>query len=147
MFYKFIYRNVPKFSDRQVWATSADPDKTAPRGAVWSGSTLLAILSASFGCITLRKRHLVKLLGCDYNKFSAVRNFRIFTVVLHTHDFQWQCPLAQVKGSALYWVTANFQRVLVKARVKIHDELIQVVIASILGLSGLLFVNQPNWTI
>ena len=34
-----------------------------PRGAVWSGSTLFAIPSASFGCITLRKRHLVQLLG------------------------------------------------------------------------------------
>ena len=29
-----IYRNVPKFSDRQVWANSADPDQTAPLGAV-----------------------------------------------------------------------------------------------------------------
>ena len=28
------YRNVPKFSGRQVWANSADPDQTAPRGAV-----------------------------------------------------------------------------------------------------------------
>ena len=28
------YRNFPKFSDRQVWANSADPDQTAPRGAV-----------------------------------------------------------------------------------------------------------------
>ena len=28
------YRNIPKFSDRQVWANSADPDQTAPRGAV-----------------------------------------------------------------------------------------------------------------
>ena len=26
-----IYRNFPKFSDRQVWANSADPDQTAPR--------------------------------------------------------------------------------------------------------------------
>ena len=24
------YRNVPMFSDRQVWANSADPDQTAP---------------------------------------------------------------------------------------------------------------------
>ena len=30
----YNYRNVPKFSDRQVWANSADPDQTAPRGAV-----------------------------------------------------------------------------------------------------------------
>ena len=48
------YRNNPKFSDRQVWANSADPDQTAPRGAVWSGSTLFAIPSASFGRSTLR---------------------------------------------------------------------------------------------
>ena len=27
------YRNVPKFSDRQIWANSADPDQTATRGA------------------------------------------------------------------------------------------------------------------
>ena len=27
---KFNYRNDPKFSDRQVWANSADPDQTAP---------------------------------------------------------------------------------------------------------------------
>ena len=29
-----VYRNDPKFSDRYVWANSADPDQTAPRGAV-----------------------------------------------------------------------------------------------------------------
>ena len=28
------YYNDPKFSDRQVWANKADPDETAPRGAV-----------------------------------------------------------------------------------------------------------------
>ena len=28
------YRNVPKFTDRYVWTNSADPDWTAPRGAV-----------------------------------------------------------------------------------------------------------------
>ena len=47
------YRNDPKCSDRQVWANSADPDQTAPLGAVWSASTLFAIPSASFGRITL----------------------------------------------------------------------------------------------
>ena len=45
-----MYHIVPKFSDRQVWANSADPDQiapcpdpdqTAPR-AVWSGSALFA---------------------------------------------------------------------------------------------------------
>ena len=48
-------RNVPKFSDRQVRANSADPDQTAPR--------VFAIPSASFGCITSRKSHFVELLG------------------------------------------------------------------------------------
>ena len=28
------YRNDPKFSDKHVRANSADPDQTAPRGAV-----------------------------------------------------------------------------------------------------------------
>ena len=51
--YISIYRNDPKFSDRKAWANSADRDQTAPKGAVWSGSTLFAILSASFGLITL----------------------------------------------------------------------------------------------
>ena len=31
---KPVYRNFPKFSDRQVLANSVDPDQTAPRGAV-----------------------------------------------------------------------------------------------------------------
>ena len=48
-----IYRNDPKFSDIYAWANSADPDQTAPRGAVWSGSTLFANPSASFGLITV----------------------------------------------------------------------------------------------
>ena len=48
-----MYCNGPKFSHRQAWANGVDPDKTAPRGAVWSGSTLFAILSAPFGHITL----------------------------------------------------------------------------------------------
>ena len=47
------YRNIPKFLDRQVWGNSVDPDQTAPRGAVWSGSKLFAIPSASFGRINL----------------------------------------------------------------------------------------------
>ena len=32
-------------------------------GAVWSGSTLFAMPSASFGCITLQFSHLVQILG------------------------------------------------------------------------------------
>ena len=32
-----------KVSDKMPYANSADPDQTAPEGAVWSGSTLFAI--------------------------------------------------------------------------------------------------------
>ena len=53
----FSYRNDPTFSDSQVWANSVDPEirllLSAPRGAVWSGSALFAILSAPFGQIIL----------------------------------------------------------------------------------------------
>ena len=31
---KVPYLNDPRFSVKQVWANSADPDQTAPRGAV-----------------------------------------------------------------------------------------------------------------
>ena len=41
------YRNDPKFSYRQVWANSVDPGLLA----VWTGSTLSAILFVSFGHI------------------------------------------------------------------------------------------------
>ena len=57
------YRNDPKFSDRQVWVNSVDPDQTAPRGTVWSGSTLFVIPSAPFGCIILWWSHVVQILG------------------------------------------------------------------------------------
>ena len=32
--HKNAYRNDPKFLDRYAWANSADPDQTAPGGAV-----------------------------------------------------------------------------------------------------------------
>ena len=70
-----MYSNVPKISDRQVWANSAEPDQTASRGAVWSGSTLFAIPSAYFGCITLRL--VVLRLNVPVNNFSVMsgRNY------------------------------------------------------------------------
>ena len=85
-----VYHNYPKFPERQVSANSADPDQTAPRGAVWSGSTLFAIPSASFGCITLRKRHPVQLLGWLQQMFWASEYLgslpiRMFTV----HGSRW----------------------------------------------------------
>ena len=83
-----LYRNFPKFSDRQVWANSADPDQTAPRGAVWSGSTLFAIPSASFGCITLRKHHLVQLLGWLQQIFWVFEYLGNLRYISRTTTFQ-----------------------------------------------------------
>ena len=75
------YRIVPKFSDRQFWANSADPDQTAPRGAVWSGSTLFAIPSTSFGCITLKETPSCSTFRVITTNVLGVRIFRKFTVV------------------------------------------------------------------
>ena len=49
---QYMCRDGPKFSDRYAWANSA----------VWSGSTLFAIPSASFGLITLWKSHIIQIL-------------------------------------------------------------------------------------
>ena len=46
--YKILFQMILSFR-----RNSADPDQTAPRGAVWSGSTLFAISAASFGYVTL----------------------------------------------------------------------------------------------
>ena len=52
------YSDVPKSSDSQVWANTVNPDQTAPGSSLISQeqsdqSTLFALPSASFGCITL----------------------------------------------------------------------------------------------
>ena len=44
---KMFYSKYPKISntkvsDKMAYANRVDPDQTAPEGAVWSGSTLLA---------------------------------------------------------------------------------------------------------
>ena len=65
-------RNDPKFSDRQVWANSVDPDRTAPSRAVGSGSAVFAILSAHCG-------GKPSFLNLKLN--LGVRKFRTFTVL------------------------------------------------------------------
>ena len=62
-----------KFLDRQVWANSVDPD----RGAVWSGSTLFAILSTSFRPITLKYSNTVPILE-QLKQFFWVSEFSGF---------------------------------------------------------------------
>ena len=76
------YCNDPKFSDRHAWANSADP----PRGAVWSGSTLFAILSASFGLIILWQSHIGQILEWLQQIFGVseyLGNLRYPTYLFH----------------------------------------------------------------
>ena len=54
------YRNVPIFFGQTGRGQTV---QTHIRLLLWSGSTLFGISSAPFGCITLRKSHLVQLLG------------------------------------------------------------------------------------
>ena len=56
----FHYTCHIKNLDKQVWAKSVVPDQTAPEGEVWSGSTLLAILSLIFGPLHYGKATLFK---------------------------------------------------------------------------------------
>ena len=68
------YRNVPKFSDRWVWANSADPDQTAPRVDSVCNSD----------CIFWVHCSLVKPFCSNFRAITAnclgVQIFRIFTV-------------------------------------------------------------------
>ena len=57
------YRNDPQFSGRQIWANSADPDQTAPRGAVWSGSFADPDQTAPVHCLPFHLHRLDSLLN------------------------------------------------------------------------------------
>ena len=70
------YRNDPKFSDRYAWANRADPDQTAPRGAVCSGSTLFAIPSASFGLIMVEPHNSNFRVITNFLSVRIVRKFK-----------------------------------------------------------------------
>ena len=50
---KILYTKIP---DQMEYANSADSDQTAPQGAVWSGSTLFAILVNIFKKQLLKKK-------------------------------------------------------------------------------------------
>ena len=61
--FKLNYGKCPKISytkvsDKISYANSADPDQTAPEGAVWSGSTLFAISTEYFKKQLHRKQKL-----------------------------------------------------------------------------------------
>ena len=62
----FNYSNDPKFSDREVWANSADPDQTAPRGLEEQSDQGLHCLLCqiqSFWCKTLGFGPVIPILG------------------------------------------------------------------------------------
>ena len=58
-------------------------DQTVPRRAVWSGSTLFAIPSASFGLITLMVEPHSSNFRVITTNCLGVRTFRKFTVIGH----------------------------------------------------------------
>ena len=55
-------------SDKMTYANNADPDKTAPGGAVWSGSTLFAIQLSFFK----KQLHKKQNLGQSVIKWNKV---------------------------------------------------------------------------
>ena len=74
------YRNFPKFSDRQVWANSADPDQTAPRGAIRVYTVCHSV------CIVWTHYSMVEPHSSNFRvistNFLGVRIFRTFKVYL-----------------------------------------------------------------
>ena len=94
------YRNFPKFSDRQVWANSADPDQTAPRGAVSRSSLIWVCTVCHSVCIVWTHYSMVEPHSSNFRvitiNFLGVRIFRRFTVLLMT------VPIAGIL-KVLYW--------------------------------------------
>ena len=88
------YLNFPKFSDRQVWANSADPDQTAPKGSlirVYTVCNSLCIFWMHYSketpsCSTFR---------VITTNFWGVQIFRKFTVTCTSYTPDWlnQCNL------------------------------------------------------
>ena len=72
-----MYRVDLKFLDIQIWVNRVDPDQTA--GAVWSGSLLFAILSASFECIYITS-NIVYMVNQPYS------NLRLITTIYQVSE-------------------------------------------------------------
>ena len=73
-------KNCAKHSNKEGWANSADPDQTAPKGAVWSGSTLFAILSVLLETFKENQTDLVKFYVHYAQSPNIVGNYGI---ILH----------------------------------------------------------------
>ena len=96
------YRNDPKFSDRYAWANNADPDQT-PRGAVWSGSTLFTIPSASFGLIVEPHSSNFRVIRTNFLGVWIFRKFTVPTIVCSTATDCYSITYPCVRGSS-HWV-------------------------------------------
>ena len=104
-----IYRNDPKFSDRYAWANSVDPDQTAPRGAVLSGSTRLPFQLHLLDSFSM-------LEPCCSNfriitaMFSSVRIFKkpYGTSCCSDDRETWNCQIRHHIWRQLYWNIVNY---------------------------------------
>ena len=70
-----------KYLDEKVWANSVDTDPTAPTGAVWSGSTLFAILSV---LLDLSKDSQTDLVTFYVKYMQSPNIFDIYGIILLT---------------------------------------------------------------
>ena len=97
-----MYHNVPKFSDRQVWANSADPDQTAPCGCrghfAWPGRKL-----------PKTRFVLLWLIYIMHNNLVRRRKFVIFLKFMETdmesfvlHQVYSLCILRDFKNATFY---------------------------------------------
>ena len=58
-----------KVADKMAYANSGDPDQTAPEGAVWSGSTLFAILLGILRNTCIKNKIRPKMYGIKCSIF------------------------------------------------------------------------------
>ena len=82
------YRNDPKFSDRQAWANSADPDQTAPLYCLHCSSNFRVITTNVLGVRIFRKFTVVAVIPLLWVvKFGRCSN--LFQNLLH-RCLMWQ---------------------------------------------------------
>ena len=80
MFSQKKKKKCTKHCNKEGWANSVDPDQTAPKGAVWSGSTLFAILSVLLETFKDNQTDLVKFYVHYVQSPNIVGNYGI---ILH----------------------------------------------------------------
>ena len=93
-FFNFVYslnRYDPKFSDRQVWANLVDPDQTSP--LIWVYTVCHSVCMFWMPFSTLKPRCLnFRIITA---KFSGVRIFRMFTVLLKDPSLGMFCAFSK----------------------------------------------------